>query len=153
MGRGGSIDLALAGYKSMHRAMLDSTARRWRDLDISMQQLRALYFLRDEEVATVGRLAEFFDVGLPAASLLADRLVRAGFVERRGDTVDRRRVLLSLSRSGIQLVTELREGSHLVLRRWMAQLSAEDLAALTRGWRALAEVAAKHSRPLEHAAV
>lgn len=153
MGRGGSIDLALAGYRSMHRAMLESTARRWRDLDISMQQLRALYFLRDEEVATVGRLAEFFDIGLPTASLLADRLVRAGFVERRGDTVDRRRVLLSLSRSGLQLVTELREGSHLLLRRWMAQLSAEDLEALSRGWRALADVAAKRRRSLEHTAV
>jgi DNA-binding MarR family transcriptional regulator len=150
MGRGGSVDAALAGYKAMHRAMLNSTARRWQHLDISMQQLRALYFLRDEEVATVGRLAEFFDVGLPAASLLADRLVRAGLVERRGDTVDRRRVLLSLSRSGLVLVTELREGSHLLLRRWMARLSAEDLDALSRGWRALAEVAAHHGQALEH---
>jgi|SRR5216684_1129051 len=153
MGRGVSIDLALAGYKRMHRAMLDSTARRWRDLDISMQQLRALYFLRDEEVATVGRLAEFFDVGLPAASLLADRLVRAGFVERRSDIVDRRRVLLSLSRSGLLLVSDLREGSHSVLRRWMAQISEDDLEALTRGWLALAEVAAHHRQPLEHTRV
>jgi DNA-binding MarR family transcriptional regulator len=66
--------------------------------------------------------------------------------------VDRRRVLLSLSRAGLQLVTELREGSHLLLRRWMAQLSADDMEALSRGWRALAEVAARHGRPLEHAA-
>ena len=157
MGRGAadraSVDFALAGYKRMHRAMLTSTARRWRDLDISMQQLRALYFLRDEEVVTVGRLAELFGVGLPAASLLADRLVRAGFVDRRGDTVDRRRVLLSLTREGVQLVTELREGSHLLLRRWMSQLSDGDLAALSRGWQALADVAARHGQPLERSVV
>jgi len=150
---GGSVDEALAAYRKLHRALLTSTAGRWRDLDISMQQLRAIYLLRDEEVATVGRLAELFGIGLPAASVLADRLVRAGYVERHEDTADRRRVLLTLTRAGIQLVTELREGSHLLLRRWMAQLSPDDLAALAHGWRALAEVASHRHRTVESRAV
>ncbi len=145
----GSVDEALIAYKKVHRALLTSTASRWRHLDISMQQLRAIYLLRDEEVATVGRLAELFGIGLPAASILADRLVRAGYVERNEDTADRRRVLLTLTRAGIQLVTELREGSHSHLRRWMSQLSPEDLAALTRGWRALAEVTSHRPQPVE----
>jgi DNA-binding MarR family transcriptional regulator len=136
-----STDEALAAYKKLHRVLLTSTAGKWRDLDISMQQLRAIYFLRDEEEVSVGRLAELFGIGLPAASLLADRLVRSGYVERRDDPADRRRVLLKLTRVGLRLVTDLREGSHSLLRRWMAALSPEDLAALTRGWRALAEVA------------
>src|SRR6266849_8793702 len=148
----GSVDEALIAYKKVHRALLTSTASRWRHLDISMQQLRAIYLLRDEEVATVGRLAELFGIGLPAASILADRLVRAGYVERNEDPADRRRVLLTLTRAGIQLVTELHEGSYLLLRRWMARLSAEDLAALTQGWRALADVASRHGQPLEKSA-
>jgi DNA-binding MarR family transcriptional regulator len=148
-----STDEALAAYRKLHRALLTSTTSKWRDLDISMQQLRALFFLRDEEEASVGRLAELFGFGLPAASLLADRLVRAGYVDRREDPADRRRVLLSLTRSGLRLVTDLREGSHLHLRRWMSSLSPEDLAALTRGWRALAEVASRHGQLLEHTAV
>jgi DNA-binding MarR family transcriptional regulator len=149
----GSVDEALVAYRKVHRALLTSTASRWRDLDIPMQQLRAMYMLRDEEVATVGRLAELFGIGLPAASVLADRLVRAGYVERNEDTSDRRRVLLSLTRSGVQLITELQQGSHLHLRRWMARLSPEDLAALTRGWQALAEVASRQGRPLETSTV
>jgi DNA-binding MarR family transcriptional regulator len=149
----GSVDEALVAYKKVHRALLTSTASRWRHLDISMQQLRAIYLLRDEEVATVGRLAELFGIAMPAASVLADRLVRAGYVERHDDTADRRRVLLSLTRAGIQLVTELREGSHSHLRRWMSQLSPEDLAALTIGWRALAEVASHRPQAVESRAV
>jgi DNA-binding MarR family transcriptional regulator len=149
----GSVDESLIAYKKVHRALLTSTASRWRHLDISMQQLRAIYLLRDEEVATVGRLAELFGIGLPAASILADRLVRAGYVERNEDTADRRRVLLTLTRAGIQLVTDLREGSHQHLRRWMSQLSPEDLAALTRGWRALAEVASHRQQPVESPAL
>src|SRR5229473_993931 len=113
-----SIDEALAGYKRVHRALLTSKASRWRDLDISMQQLRALYLLRDEDEASVGRLAELFGVGLPAASLLAD----------------------------------LREGSNSLLRRWMASLAPEDLAALSQGWRALAEVASGRAEALEGSA-
>jgi DNA-binding MarR family transcriptional regulator len=148
-----STEDALAAYRNMHRALLTSTTSRWRDLDISMHQLRAMFFLRDEEEASVGRLAELFGFGLPAASLLADRLVRAGYVERREDPGDRRRVLLSLTRVGVRLVTDLREGSHLVLRRWMSSLSPEDLAALIRGWRALADVASRHGAVLENSAV
>jgi len=148
-----SAEEALVAYRKLHRALLTSSASKWRDLDISMQQLRAMFFLRDEEQATVGRLAELFGFGLPAASLLADRLVRAGYVERREDPADRRRVLLSLTRVGLRLVTDLREGSHSVLRRWMSSLSPEDLAALTRGWRALAEVASRHGAVLENSAV
>jgi MarR family transcriptional regulator, organic hydroperoxide resistance regulator len=147
------IDEALAGYKKTHRALMNSTASGWRDLDISMQQLRALYLLRDEREASVGRLAEFFGMGLPGASLLADRLVRSGNVERRADPDDRRRVLLKLTRTGERLVGELREGSNRVMRRWMAELSPQDLAALARGWRALAEVAARHGRVLEDSTV
>ena len=145
-----STDEALVAYSKVHRALLTSTATRWRDIDLSMQQVRALFFLRDEEEASVGRLAELFGFGLPAASLLADRLVRAGYVERREDPADRRRVLLSLTRVGVRLVTDLREGSHSVLRRWMASLSPEDLAALTRGWRALAEAASRNGAVLEN---
>jgi len=137
-----SIDDAISGYKRLSRAMLNSKTARWRDLEITMQQLRALYFLRDEEEASVGRLAELFAFGLPAASVLADRLVRAGYAERREDPTDRRRVLLSLNRTGNRLVSELREGSHTLLRRWMTALSPDELEALARGWNALADVAA-----------
>jgi DNA-binding MarR family transcriptional regulator len=148
-----SAEEALVAYRKLHRALLTSSASKWRDLDISMHQLRAMFFLRDEEEASVGSLAELFGFGLPAASLLADRLVRAGYVESREDPADRRRVLLSLTRVGVRLVTDLREGSHSVLRRWMSSLSPEDLAALTRGWRALAEVASRHGAVLENSAV
>src|SRR6202158_4804092 len=88
-----SPDEALAAYRKLHRALLTSSASKWRNLDISMQQVRAMFFLRDEEEASVGRLAELFGFGLPAASLLADRLVRAGYVDRRDDPADRPRGL------------------------------------------------------------
>ena len=136
------IDDALAGYKRFHHALLKSTARKWRDLEIPMQQVRAMYVLRDEGEVAIGHLAEVFGFGMPAASVLADRLVKAGLAERREDPADRRRVLVRLSRSGDRLVSELLEGSQSLLRRWMASLDADEVQALARGWNALADVAA-----------
>src|SRR5690242_4115609 len=135
-----AIDDAMSGYTRVRRALLAKNAERWRDLDLSLQQLKAMYFLSDEEEASIGRLAELFGIGMPAASVLADRLVKSGYALRREDPADRRRTLLTLTRIGNRMVAELREGSQAQLRRWMTALAPEDQEALARGWQALADV-------------
>jgi DNA-binding MarR family transcriptional regulator len=141
-----SVDDALAGYRRFHRALMTATARKWRDLDISMQQVRAMHVLRDEGDVAVGRLAEVFGFGMPAASLLADRLVRAGYAERHDDAADRRRVLIRLSRAGDRLMTELIEGSQAHMRRWMSSLSPDELETVARAWNLMARVAGERER-------
>jgi len=141
-----SVDDAVAGYRRFHRALMTSTARKWRDLDISMQQVRAMHVLRDEGEVPVGRLAEVFGFGMPAASLLADRLVRAGYAERHDDATDRRRVLIRLSRAGDRLMTELIEGSQAHMRRWMSSLSPDELEIVARAWNLMAMAAGERER-------
>jgi DNA-binding MarR family transcriptional regulator len=141
-----SVDDALAGYRRFHRALMTSTARKWRDLDISMQQVRAMHVLRDEGEVPVGRLAEVFGFGMPAASLLADRLVRAGYAERHDDAADRRRVLIRLTRAGDRLMTELIEGSQAHMRRWMSSLSPDELETVARAWNLMAGAAGERER-------
>ena len=141
-----SVDDALAGYRRFHRALMTSTARKWRDLDISMQQVRAMHVLRDEGEVPVGRLAEVFGFGMPAASLLSDRLVRAGYAERHDDAADRRRVLIRLTRAGDRLITELIEGSQAHMRRWMSSLSPDELETVARAWNLMARAAGERER-------
>src|SRR5260370_22208441 len=141
-----SVDDALAGYRRFHRALMASTARKWRDLDISMQQVRAMHVLRDEGEVPVGRLADVFGFGMPAASLLADRLVRAGYAERHHDASDPRRVLIRLSRSGDRLMTELIEGSQAPMRRWSASLSPAELETVARAWNLMAGAAGEREK-------
>ncbi len=141
-----SVDDAVAGYRRFHRALMTSTARKWRDLDISMQQVRAMHVLRDEGDVAVGRLAEVFGFGMPAASLLADRLVRAGYAERHDDAADRRRVLIRLSRAGDRVMTELIEGSQAHMRRWMSSLSPDELETVARAWNLMAMAAGEREK-------
>ena len=62
-------------------------------------------------------------------------------------------MLLSLTRSGARLVSDLREGSYSLLRRWMGSLAPDDLQALSRGWRALAGEASRHGHVRHHGQV
>ncbi len=105
-----------------------------------------MHVLRDEGEVPVGRLAEVFGFGMPAASLLADRLVRAGYAERHDDASDRRRVLIRLSRAGDRLMTELIEGSQAHMRRWMSSLSPDELETVARAWNLMAAAAGEREK-------
>jgi DNA-binding MarR family transcriptional regulator len=56
---------------------------------------------------TAGRLAELTGLSTGATTRLVDRLVRAGYVERRSDPNDRRRVIIEPIYSNIEPVGEL----------------------------------------------
>src|SRR5439155_21058303 len=90
----------------------------------------------------VGHLAQALGIGKPAASILVDRLVHLALVQRDEDRADRRRTLVRLSGRGEELVLGLRQGRRERVRQWASQLTDADLAALRRGLRALAAVAA-----------
>jgi DNA-binding MarR family transcriptional regulator len=96
---------------------------------VTIHQLEALSLL-DRGGLRMSELARELDVSEPASTALADRLVRAGLVERHADPDDRRIVRLELSRAGRDLMS--RWGSH--RRRTMTAtfevLSDRQLAAL-----------------------
>lgn len=117
------------------------------DLDLSMAQLKGLIALARTPVCTVGELAERLHLSRPATSLLVDRLVTDGFVERERaeQTDDRRRTMLRLSPRGEDLLARFRQGrtEHNPLPIWLAALAEPDLLALAQGLRALAEEATR----------
>ena len=57
----------------------------WKDVELTMQQAKTGAFLFHHGPATIGRLADTFHIGQPAASVLVDRLVGQGLVERQED--------------------------------------------------------------------
>jgi DNA-binding MarR family transcriptional regulator len=96
---------------------------------VTIHQLEALSLL-DRGGLRMSELSRELDISEPASTALADRLVRAGLVERHADPDDRRIVRLELSRKGRDLMS--RWGSH--RRRMMTAtfevLSDRQLAAL-----------------------
>jgi DNA-binding MarR family transcriptional regulator len=71
---------------------------------VTMYQLEALRLL-ERDGLRMRELARELDISEPAATALADRLVRGGFVERRAEPTDRRIVRLELSPMGLRLMS------------------------------------------------
>jgi DNA-binding MarR family transcriptional regulator len=141
------IQEALAAQRAVFRALLGSATRDWIELDLSMGQLKALMALATHQGLNITALAELLGVGKPAASMLVERLVRTGYVERREDPTDRRRAIVAPTAAGNALVTRLRQGGGgSRMARWLARMAPADLEALSQGLRVLAAIATEEER-------
>ncbi len=110
--------------------------RSWLNLDLTMGQLRTLMFVGREQPTYVSDIADTLGVSRPASSIVVDRLVQLGMVNRREDQEDRRRTLVSLTSQGRDLVDRLLNGPAAV-RESMSRMPLEDLLALSQGMSAL----------------
>ncbi|MBW4460600.1 MAG: MarR family transcriptional regulator [Nodosilinea sp. WJT8-NPBG4] len=67
---------------------------------LSLSQLRVLYFLRRRSQASLSEVADYLDVTRPTMSAMVERLVQRGLVNRISDPVERRRIILTLTAAG-----------------------------------------------------
>ena len=113
----------------------------WAQLELTIGQLKVLMMLTGHPGMTISQIAESLSIGKPSTSILVDRLVQLGLVQRTEDESDRRRTLVTLTANGNDLTTRLHQGNIERLVQWYSALAPEDLAALRRGLEALAKVA------------
>ncbi|MGO8683955.1 MAG: MarR family winged helix-turn-helix transcriptional regulator [Thermoleophilia bacterium] len=130
-------------YANLHRLNVPT----WLQLDLTMAQLKALVAIEGSAAISVCRLGRELSISEPTTSLLVDKLVRRGYVERTVDPGDRRRVLLTATRRGQELLRELRHGHHQSLIKWLSVLSDDDLDVLARGLQALSQTSSANSHP------
>lgn len=113
-----------------HRAVLDASP--WLDLNMSTPQLKALLLISEEDSIRMRELARKLGGSFSNATVLVDRLVERGLVERMMEPQDRRVVLVRATEEGglliEQLVTSWRTLTHALLER----LSPEDLETVRK---------------------
>jgi DNA-binding MarR family transcriptional regulator len=119
-------------------------------VDLSMAQMKALSVIDRQPSCSMGMLSEMLGVKAPAATLLVDRLVRAGLARRLRDAADGRRVMVEPTDRGREVLAQVREGGQALLEGWVGRLADADLAALRQGLEALASVA--RGFPVSHPA-
>lgn len=135
------LEESLAGLQRVQRTLAFTMMDRLSEHDLTIRQLKALHAVGDCEELTVGALGERLGVKLPAASIHVEHLVQAGLLDRHEDPDDRRRVRLSLTPRGQEIVQGRREIAA-ALRRWLGKMPEDDLRAFRRGIAALADIAA-----------
>lgn len=136
------VQQALQAQKQIFMAMQAAAEPAWLQLDLTMAQLKGLVLLAHDGPLTIGEMARALGIGRPAASILVDRLVELGLIERTEDPVDRRRTFARLTPKAEELVAQLRQGGRERMREWLGRLSDDDLAALVHALHALVTAAA-----------
>lgn len=117
--------------------------------EASLVQLRALTVLSELAGANLAQLAEGMGVTVSTTSRLVDRLVAAGFVERRPSEVTRREISISLTSAGQDV---LERYDDLRVRALQARLGQLTRARRTAVVDALQELVATTPTMLETAA-
>lgn len=93
---------------------------------------------------TAGGLIRELGISKQAASQLIDTLVLRGYLERRPDTTDRRRITIEVTERGRAAATAVRAGVEAIDDELAARLSQSDLAGLCAGLVALTEIRERH---------
>ena len=113
----------------------------WAGLGLTMTQLRVLFFVRSNEGASAGMLAESLQVTPSTLTRIMDRLVRNHLVERQVDDSDRRLVRHYLTPSAQKMVRELERTGREQLYSIFRQMDPEQLDRLVAALRDLAAAA------------
>ena len=121
--------------ESMHRlgSSLGPSPEDVAGIDVPRHQLRALFVVAKHGPMSVSALAEAIEATLASTSPLADRLVKAGYLEREPDPDDRRRVLLAATARGQEVADTLMRRFHERFERLVGAMSPEGREALEAG--------------------
>ncbi|AZK48344.1 MarR family winged helix-turn-helix transcriptional regulator [Paenibacillus lentus] len=103
-----------------------------REQALTGPQFHMLSLIAKEQSCNVTYLAESLVVKPSAITVMLDRLVQSGYVERRHDDQDRRAVLLSITEQGKDAYEEARKKSREVLAYYFGCLDENERTILER---------------------
>ncbi|MGZ4031650.1 MAG: MarR family winged helix-turn-helix transcriptional regulator [Tumebacillaceae bacterium] len=125
-------------YAAEFRAKLDK--------DITGPQLTLLEMLRNYGSQKMTDLAERLCVTVGAVTLLGDRLIKAGYVERERSQSDRRVVQLTITQSGLELVEQFFQVRNEVLEKYLGRLNEDELEQLGHLFRKMLDLEANGTK-------
>ncbi len=126
-----------------HRAVWD--AGPWLELNMSTPQLKALLLISEEEGIRMRELARKLGGSFSNATVLVDRLVDRGLVERLAEPQDRRVVLVRATEEGQRLIERLITSWRTLSAPLLEALAPEDLATVQKALHVLLEAAGRRT--------
>ena len=100
------------------------------DTDLTVTQLRVLVFVAGHDGPSLSEVAEELGINASNATRTCQQLVQAGLVKRDVDSVDRRRVTLTLAAPGKRMVRRVIDRRRELLKAVVGGLSPRDQRAL-----------------------
>jgi DNA-binding MarR family transcriptional regulator len=111
----------------------------WLNLDLTIVQLKSLFFIDFEGNTNFKNLAVALGVTPPSVTSIVDRLVDQGLVSREENPENRRMQVLKTTDKGKALLAKLTESRRSRISSLLSNLSLQDLASLARILAAMSE--------------
>jgi DNA-binding MarR family transcriptional regulator len=136
----------------MNRVIRERTLDSWVKLDLTIPQLKSLFYISGHGKVNPSALASGIRVTPANVTGIVDRLVEQGLLIRTADADDRRVSWLTVTDKGKTLINDLREGRAQEMRRILDRLTEEELAIIVRGFELVATAAevSEGKEPLEN---
>jgi MarR family transcriptional regulator, organic hydroperoxide resistance regulator len=138
------VEQILELQMQLQRRMKGDSPDVWLALNLTIAQLKSLFFINFEGQTNFKNLAAALGVTPPNVTGIIDRLVEQDLVSREYNQLNRREQRLKLTTKGVTLINKLKERlmfRHSIL---LERLDIEDLAALAKGLTALTVAAQQY---------
>ena len=146
------IDEIIEAQHRMRRAIRAGTLDSWVKLNLTIAQLKSLFYISRHGRVNPSGLASGIRVTPANITGIVDRLVEQSLLIRTPDPDDRRVSWLTVTDKGKTLLNDLREGRAQEMHRILDKLTEEELAIAARGFElvATAAEAAEGKEPFEN---
>ncbi|RIX51233.1 MarR family transcriptional regulator [Paenibacillus nanensis] len=111
--------------------------------ELTVDQFRALRYLRHNEQSTASDVAEIFCVGKSSITAIMTRLSDKGLIQRIPDEKDRRVTYLVLTKEGMRLCDQMEDRVQSVLAGIIDQFDEKEAVAFIETFEKLAKVVMK----------
>lgn len=142
----------IEAQRRMNRVIRDRTLDSWVKLDLTIPQLKSLFYVSGHGKVNPSGLASGIRVTPANVTGIVDRLVEQGLLIRSADADDRRISWLTVTEKGKTLINDLREGRAQEMRRILDKLTEEELAMVAHGFQLVATAAevSERKEPFEN---
>ena len=130
--------------RQINRDMRRHTLDAWMELNITVPQLKSLFFIANEGSTNFTKLASALGVTPANVTGIVDRLVEQGLVSRKENPEDRRMLTLRVTEKGESILTDLRGRRVSHTTEIMSHLSLEQLDSVLKGLSLLVMAAEVH---------
>ena len=131
----------IEAQRRLSRVIRERTLDSWVKLDLTIPQLKSLFYVSGHGKVNPSALASGIRVTPANVTGIVERLVEQGLLIRTADADDRRVSWLAVTDKGKTLINDLREGRVQEMRRVLDELTEAELAAVAHGFELVAEAA------------
>lgn len=121
--------------EASHRQIQRKMTLLWSEaslMNLTLPQVNLLILLEREGKTKMSDFAEILCTSPGNLSILCDKLLDKGLIDRERDDVDRRMVYLQLSEEGKRMAIPIREAKDALVERAMSGIDADELGGLIK---------------------